>query len=64
LERLAALALARPWVWVAGLTFLGLLLRRYHLGYESLWFDEADAFPCRNCSRASPRRERTALFIP
>jgi uncharacterized membrane protein len=29
-------------VWVAGLTFLGLLLRRYHLGYESLWFDEAD----------------------
>src|SRR5438105_9938288 len=34
--------LARPWVWVAALTLVGLLLRRYHLGNESFWFDEAD----------------------
>jgi mannosyltransferase len=27
---------------VVALTLLGLLLRRYHLGDESLWFDEAD----------------------
>jgi mannosyltransferase len=31
-----------PWVWVAGLTVAAFLLRRYHLGFESLWFDEAD----------------------
>jgi mannosyltransferase len=39
---LVATAVAHPWTWVAGLTLLGLLLRRYHLGAESLWFDEAD----------------------
>ena len=27
---------------VAAVTFLGFFLRRYHLGDESLWFDEAD----------------------
>jgi uncharacterized membrane protein len=32
----------QPWVWVAGLTLLGFVLRRIHLGAESLWFDEAD----------------------
>ncbi len=37
-----ASVIARPWVWVAVLTLLGFLLRRYHLGSESLWFDEAD----------------------
>jgi 4-amino-4-deoxy-L-arabinose transferase-like glycosyltransferase len=40
-ERLAALA-RNPWLWVAGLTVLAFVLRRYHLGAESLWFDEAD----------------------
>lgn len=40
-ERGAAV-LARPWVWVGALSVLGFLLRRYHLGDESLWFDEAD----------------------
>jgi mannosyltransferase len=39
--QLQAIAL-QPWVWVAGLTLLGFLLRRIHLGTESLWFDEAD----------------------
>src|SRR5919204_986904 len=34
--------IARPWVWVAALTVVGFLLRRYHLGAESLWLDEAD----------------------
>src|SRR5438309_2136000 len=34
--------IAQPWVWVAALTLVGFLLRRYHLGTESLWFDEAD----------------------
>src|SRR5438045_6826612 len=34
--------LAQPWVWVAVLTFVAFFLRRYHLGNESLWFDEAD----------------------
>ena len=32
----------QPWVWVVGLTVVGFLLRRIHLGAESLWFDEAD----------------------
>ena len=36
------IALPQPWVWVASLTILGFLMRRYHLGNESLWFDEAD----------------------
>lgn len=40
LSRLAVLA--RPWAVVALLTLVALLLRRYHLGSESLWFDEAD----------------------
>ncbi|MDQ3928490.1 MAG: glycosyltransferase family 39 protein, partial [Chloroflexota bacterium] len=35
-------ALPQPWVWVASITILGFLMRRYHLGNESLWFDEAD----------------------
>lgn len=35
-------ALPQPWVWVASVTILGFLMRRYHLGNESLWFDEAD----------------------
>ncbi len=34
--------MAQPWVWVAALTAAGFLLRRYHLGVESFWFDEAD----------------------
>jgi 4-amino-4-deoxy-L-arabinose transferase-like glycosyltransferase len=34
--------ISQPWLWVAALTVVGLLLRRYHLGAESLWFDEAD----------------------
>ncbi|MFL5733778.1 MAG: glycosyltransferase family 39 protein [Chloroflexia bacterium] len=34
--------IARPWVWVAGLTLVAFALRRYHLGAESLWFDETD----------------------
>ncbi|MEO8285573.1 MAG: glycosyltransferase family 39 protein [Chloroflexota bacterium] len=40
-SRLAAV-LRNPWLWVAGMTLVGFLLRRYHLGVESLWFDEAD----------------------
>ena len=32
----------QPWVWVVGLTVVGFLLRRIHLGAELLWFDEAD----------------------
>lgn len=35
-------AAAPPWVWVAVLTALAFLLRRYRLGAESFWFDEAD----------------------
>jgi hypothetical protein len=35
-------ALGSPWLWVAGLTVLAFMLRRYQLGAESLWFDEAD----------------------
>jgi 4-amino-4-deoxy-L-arabinose transferase-like glycosyltransferase len=31
-----------PWVGVASLTLLAFLLRRYRLGSESFWFDEAD----------------------
>jgi hypothetical protein len=31
-----------PWVAVAALTLLAFLLRRYRLGSESFWFDEAD----------------------
>lgn len=31
-----------PWVIVAALTLLAFLLRRYRLGSESFWFDEAD----------------------
>jgi hypothetical protein len=31
-----------PWVAVAALTILAFLLRRYRLGSESFWFDEAD----------------------
>ena len=34
--------ISQPWLWVAVLTLVGLVLRRYHLGAESLWFDEAD----------------------
>ncbi len=34
--------LRNPWLWVAGMTVVGFVLRRYHLGNESLWFDEAD----------------------
>jgi uncharacterized membrane protein len=34
--------LREPWVWVAALTALAFLLRRYQLGAESFWFDEAD----------------------
>jgi hypothetical protein len=34
--------LGSPWLLVAGLTVLAFLLRRYQLGSESLWFDEAD----------------------
>lgn len=34
--------ISRPWVWVAALTLLAFLLRRFHLGEQSLWFDEAD----------------------
>lgn len=30
------------WAWVAALTALAFLLRRYRLGAESFWFDEAD----------------------
>lgn len=41
LSTLAAL-LRNPWLWVAGIAVLAFLLRRYHLGVESLWFDEAD----------------------
>jgi spermidine/putrescine transport system permease protein len=37
-----ALVLHREWVLVGALTLIGLLLRRYHLGVESFWFDEAD----------------------
>ncbi len=33
---------APTWVWVAVLTALAFLLRRYRLGAESFWFDEAD----------------------
>jgi hypothetical protein len=36
------LVLHREWVLVGALTLLGLALRRYHLGVESFWFDEAD----------------------
>ena len=32
----------QPWVAVAALTLLAFLLRRYRLGFESFWFDEAD----------------------
>ncbi|MEP6775286.1 MAG: hypothetical protein ABJA50_06785, partial [Chloroflexota bacterium] len=32
----------QPWAWVLVLTVVGFLLRRIHLGSESLWFDEAD----------------------
>ncbi len=32
----------QPWLWVGGLTLLAFALRRFHLGAESLWFDEAD----------------------
>jgi uncharacterized membrane protein len=43
ISRAQLTAIARqPWVWVVGLTLLGFLLRRIHLGAESLWFDEAD----------------------
>ena len=38
----ATAVIAQPWVWVAALTLVAFLLRRYHLGSESLWFDEAD----------------------
>ncbi|HEX8229607.1 MAG TPA: glycosyltransferase family 39 protein [Chloroflexia bacterium] len=31
-----------PWAGVAALTLLAFLLRRYRLGSESFWFDEAD----------------------
>src|SRR4029079_10556402 len=42
-ERLRGLlALQREWVLVGLLTVVGLVLRRYHLGVESFWFDEAD----------------------
>ena len=37
-----ALLIRQPWVWVAALTGLAFLLRRYRLGSESFWFDEAD----------------------
>lgn len=30
-----------PWIVVGGLTILGALLRLYHLGDKSLWYDEA-----------------------
>jgi mannosyltransferase len=30
------------WLWVAGLTLLGAVLRLHRLGAESFWFDEAD----------------------
>jgi mannosyltransferase len=36
------MAWTNPWLMVAGLTLLAFLLRRFHLGAESLWFDEAD----------------------
>ena len=38
----AWLAAHRAWVAVGALTIVGLLLRAYHLGFESFWFDEAD----------------------
>ena len=39
---LAKVTWTTPWLWVAGLTILAFFLRRFHLGAESLWFDEAD----------------------
>ncbi|HET9492592.1 MAG TPA: glycosyltransferase family 39 protein, partial [Chloroflexia bacterium] len=41
-ERAWTRVLGSPWLWVAGLTVLAFVLRRYQLGAESLWFDEAD----------------------
>ncbi len=38
----ARLAVVPTWMWVAEITFVALVLRRYHLGVESFWFDEAD----------------------
>lgn len=35
-------AVLLPWLALAALTLLGLLLRRYRLGAYGLWFDEAD----------------------
>ena len=32
----------RVWLAVAALTLMAFILRRYHLGAESFWFDEAD----------------------
>lgn len=40
--RLTWLTWTNPVLWVAGLTVFAFLLRRFHLGTESLWFDEAD----------------------
>lgn len=40
--RLSAWVTAYPWVWVVALTAAAFLLRRYRLGAESFWFDEAD----------------------
>ncbi len=40
-SRLSVL-LRNPWLWIGGMTALAFFLRRYHLGVESLWFDEAD----------------------
>ncbi len=36
------LAAHQAWALVGGFTLLGLVLRFYHLGVESFWFDEAD----------------------
>jgi mannosyltransferase len=41
-ERFAWLTWTNPWLWVVGLTIAAFVLRRFHLGAESLWFDEAD----------------------
>ncbi|MGI8588269.1 MAG: glycosyltransferase family 39 protein [Chloroflexia bacterium] len=38
----ASLRAVPTWGWVAGLTVAAGLLRLYHLGAESFWFDEAD----------------------
>src|SRR4051812_25655110 len=41
-QTLARLQAVPTWMWVAELTLLAFVLRRYHLGVESFWFDEAD----------------------